>query len=81
MPESLANKTNKRHEEKININIFLAQSIPELDLTSDSESGVKQAPQTKPVKKENFCHYIQAPISSYLMLNFISITEDRITIE
>ncbi|XP_031621001.1 uncharacterized protein LOC116339320 [Contarinia nasturtii] len=38
----LPNKSRKKNEEKININIFLAQNVPELDLGSDSESGVKK---------------------------------------
>lgn len=38
---SLPNKSRKKNEEKININIFLAHNVPELELGSDSESGVK----------------------------------------
>lgn len=36
------NKSRKRNDEKININIFLAQNVPELELGSDSESGLRQ---------------------------------------
>lgn len=38
---SLSNKSRKKNEEKININIFLAQNVPELELElgSDSEGG------------------------------------------
>lgn len=39
---SLPNKARKKNEEKININIFLAHNVPELDLGSDSECGTKQ---------------------------------------
>lgn len=38
---SLPNKSRKKNEEKININIFLGHNVPELELGSDSESGVK----------------------------------------
>lgn len=38
---SMPNKSRKKNEEKININIFLAHNVPELELGSDSESGVK----------------------------------------
>lgn len=41
---SLPNKSRKKNEEKMNINIFLAPNVPELelDLGSDSESGIRQ---------------------------------------
>lgn len=38
---SLPNKSRKKNEEKININIFLGHNVPELELGSDSESGVR----------------------------------------
>lgn len=40
--DPLPNKSRKKNEEKININIFLAQNVPELDLGSDSESGARK---------------------------------------
>lgn len=39
---SLPNKSRKKCDEKININIFLANNVPELEVGSDSESGTKQ---------------------------------------
>lgn len=40
--DALANKLhNKQNDEKININIFLAQRITEIDMGSDSEGSGK----------------------------------------
>lgn len=38
----LISKSWKKSDEKVNINIFLANNVPELDLGSDSESGVRK---------------------------------------
>lgn len=48
---SSVKKAHRRNEEKININIFLAHNIPELDLHSDTEcGGVGQSNIQKSVK-------------------------------
>lgn len=60
---SLPNKSRKKNEEKININIFLAQNVPELDLGSDSESGIKPA-AGKTVR-------IETSLESQFVINFI----------
>lgn len=42
---SISNKTRKNTDEKININIFLAQNVPglQLELGGDSESDGRQS--------------------------------------
>lgn len=49
--DSSAAKTQNRNDEKININIFLANNLPDVEFGSDTECVGKQTNQPKSVLK------------------------------